>query len=186
MCYPSGGEDEKQKNKGDFSSAEEHPQKNTPHRLVMAFNVVPPANYKSSINSHTGVQHQSNTVQSLPDTLREQKSTQPITQDINEQHSLQGHLAQYENVQRARQLEQYRDIFGIAEPTKRIMDLQIIERSDFNPLNANNLHSDIYLNKDCSVDWEDIYKTDKGLVTDVDNSNVHDTLHEAIERSVGI
>lgn len=149
-------------------------------------NVVPTSNFKSAITSTTGKTHQSQIINSLPDTLREQTSAHPITQSINEQHPLQSHLQQYDQTQQSRQLQQYRDIFGIAEPTKRVMDLQIINKTDFNPLNQNNLHSDIYLNKDCSLDWEDIYKVEKGLVSEVDNGNVQDALHEKIELNLGI
>lgn len=73
-------------------------------------------------------------------------------------------------------LEQYRRIFGAAEPIKRTMELKIVEQTDFMPNalgNASNVHRDILLNKDTSIDWEDIYtgmfqikqNDDNGLLT---------------------
>lgn len=57
-------------------------------------------------------------------------------------------------------MEQYRRVFGSAEPIKREMDLQIVQSTDFVPSvlgGSSNVHRDILLNKDASVDWEDVY-----------------------------
>ncbi|KAK5778690.1 Ump1p PWA37_000034 [Arxiozyma heterogenica] len=152
----------------------------------MPLNIVPPSNFKSQINSVENATHKSNSINTLPDTLREQNGgCLPISTQLNEQHPLQQHLENYQDNEHARTMEQYREIFGIAEPMKRTMELSIVERTDFNPINENHLHSDILRNKDCTIDWEDIYPDTMG-------KNIHnnimlgDLTHGAIEKSLGL
>jgi proteasome maturation protein len=56
-------------------------------------------------------------------------------------------------------METYRRVFGAAEPIRRTMELKIVE-NDFVPTvvgGQSNIHRDILLGKDTSIDWEDIY-----------------------------
>lgn len=152
----------------------------------MSMNVVPPSNFKSQVNSVENATHKSNAIATLPDTLREQNGgCLPISTQLNNQHPLQHHLQNYQSNERARTMEQYRQIFGIAEPMKRTMELKIVQGTDFNPLNENHLHSDILKNKDCSVDWEDVYQGGMNKAIH-ENVMLGDMAHSAIEKSVGL
>lgn len=150
-------------------------------------NVVPPAEFKQQVRSTETAAHAvSNAAPALPDTLREQNGgCLPIATTLNEQHPLQHHLQNFDQTARNTSMEQYRQIFGIAEPMKRVMELEIVQKTDFNPLNENHVHSDILLNKDTSIEWEDVYNS--GI-----NDNIHrnvmlgDWTHETIEKSVGL
>lgn len=152
----------------------------------MSLNIVPSSNFKSQINSVENATHKSNSINALPDTLREQNGgCLPISTQLNEQHPLQQHLENYQANEHARTMEQYRQIFGIAEPLKRTMELNIVEKTDFNPINENHLHKDILRNKDCTIDWEDIYPGTMGKQIH-DNIMLGDMTHSAIEKSLGL
>lgn len=64
------------------------------------------------------------------------------------------------------------------------MELRIVESSDFNPLSSagGSIHRDILLNKEASVDWEDIYPG-TGLASGV---NLGADIHAKIEKQLGI
>lgn len=97
----------------------------------------------------------------LQDILRTQQGPLSIASQVNGRHPLENRLTNWEKSQRELQLEQYRRIFGAAEPIKRSMELKIVDSTDFMPQElggGTNVHRDILLNKDCSVEWEDIYK----------------------------
>ncbi|CAR28919.1 hypothetical protein ZYGR_0U02780 [Zygosaccharomyces rouxii] len=145
-------------------------------------NVVPPSNFQSQVSTDKGLS--SNAIKSLPDTLRQQNGgSVPQSSQLSNRHPLEARLQNWEETQRKRQLEQYRQIFGIAEPMKRVMDLKLVEQTDFNPLNQSNLHRDILLNKDSSIDWEDVYG--EPLVSQSGNL-LGDDVHAKIESHTGI
>lgn len=55
----------------------------------------------------------------------------------------------------------YRRVYGAGEPIKRTMELNIIEATDFKPQilgGSDGMHKDILLNREATVDWEDVYK----------------------------
>lgn len=102
---------------------------------------------------------------------------------MNNRHPLEGRVQNWEETQYNTRLEMYRRVFGAGEPIKRTMELNIIESTDFRPLvlgGADSMHKDILLNRDASVDWEDIYKG--GFES---GHNVQD-FHSEMERKVGI
>lgn len=83
-----------------------------------------------------------------------------IASQVNGRHPLEQRVQNWEQQQQALKMEQYRRLFGQAEPIRREMDLQIVSSTDFVPQvlgGSSNVHRDILLNKDASVDWEDIY-----------------------------
>lgn len=108
--------------------------------------------------------------------MRSDEGPLNISSKINNRHPLESRIQNWETTQHELKLEQYRRIFGAAEPIKRTMELKIVEQTDFMPNalgNASNVHRDILLNKDTSIDWEDIYtgmfqikqNDDNGLLT---------------------
>lgn len=119
----------------------------------------------------------------LQDILRTGEGPLNIASKVNNKHPLESRVANWEETQYETKLEMYRRIFGAGEPIKRTMDLQIIEATDFTPLavgGPSNLHKDILLNKDTSVDWEDIYKD--GFET----SNHMKDFHSEMEKKLGM
>ncbi|SMN19582.1 similar to Saccharomyces cerevisiae YBR173C UMP1 Short-lived chaperone required for correct maturation of the 20S proteasome [Maudiozyma saulgeensis] len=139
-------------------------------------NVIPGNNFNTSVSTSQDTLHQSNAIPSLPDTLRQQNGgAVPLSSQIGNHHPLQDRITNWESTQRDRQLEQYRQIFGIAEPMKRVMELEIIEKSGFNPIhnNGNSLHKDILLNKDTSIDWEDVYTTNEQITSTAVAKDIH-------------
>ncbi|KAK7676426.1 hypothetical protein QCA50_020606 [Cerrena zonata] len=102
---------------------------------------------------------------------------------INNRHPLESRINNWESTQQQTQLETYRRIFGAGEPIKRTMDLEIVDATDFKPSvlgGSANIHKDILLNKDASVDWDDIYKG--GIES---GNNVKD-FHTEMEKKMGI
>lgn len=146
-------------------------------------NIAPPSSFKSSISTDQDHNSTSNAIKTLPDTFRQQEGgAVPMSTQLNDRHPLESRIQNWEETQRNRQLEQYRQIFGIAEPMKRVMELEIVNRTDFNPLNHSSLHNDILLNKDSSIDWEDVYPS-SGLQS---GNVLNDDVHAQIERKAGI
>ncbi|CCH59275.1 hypothetical protein TBLA_0B04380 [Henningerozyma blattae CBS 6284] len=163
--------------------------------MSLNMNIVPQNNNLSSINSTSTTESNKQTTKeqtaaklfSLPDRLRDnQGGAVPLTTQLNDRHPLEARLNNWEDTQFNRQMNQYRQIFGISEPMKKIMDLKLVENTHFNPLNNNaqNIHKDILLNKDCSIDWEDIY-TDGFNGSDISMLGGSD-MHSKIEHNVGI
>lgn len=145
-------------------------------------NIVPSNDFKSSVASDKTGEFQSNAAPSLPDVFREQVGARPMNSQLNDRHPLESRIRNWEETQHRRQLEQYKQIFGIAEPMKRVMELQLVEKSDFNPLNHSDLHKDILLNKEASIDWEDIYPASEFT----SGMGVSDDIHTKIEKKAGI
>lgn len=117
----------------------------------------------------------------LQDTLRTNEGPLSIASKINNRHPLEARLANWEKNEIDTKMETYRRIFGAAEPIRRTMELQIVE-SDFVPRAVggdarNNIHRDILLGKDTSLDWEDIY-------TGRDEIDVN--FHSEMEKKMGI
>ncbi|ODQ79821.1 hypothetical protein BABINDRAFT_13428 [Babjeviella inositovora NRRL Y-12698] len=117
----------------------------------------------------------------LQDILRAEQGPLSIASQLNNRHPLEARIANWEKTQHDAKLEQYRRIFGAGEPIKRTMELQIVENTDFKPQllgGSSNLHRDILLGKDTSIDWEDVY-------TGSEFSNIGG-FHTEMERKVGI
>lgn len=150
-------------------------------------NIIPKSDFKSKVSTDQDKYHTSNAVPSLPDTLRQQNGgTVSMASQLNDRHPLESRLKNWNETQHNRNLEQYRQIFGIAEPMKRVMELNIVESTDFKPLNVNghsSIHNDILMNRDSSIDWEDIYP---GTGLQISGNMVGDDIHTQIERKVGI
>lgn len=144
--------------------------------------IVPDNNQQSSVSTTTfGEVAQS--APALQDTFKAQQGPLSIASQLNNRHPLEGRVQNWEDTQHNTRLEMYRRVFGAGEPIKRTMELNIIEASDFRPAvlgGADSMHKDILLNRDASVDWEDIYKGgfDSGR-------NVQD-FHSEMERQMGI
>ncbi|CAI4271684.1 BAF_collapsed_G0003690.mRNA.1.CDS.1 [Saccharomyces cerevisiae] len=147
-------------------------------------NIVPQDTFKSQVSTDQDKSVLSSAVPSLPDTLRQQEGgAVPLSTQLNDRHPLESTLKNWETTQRKRQMEQYRQIFGIAEPMKRTMEMEIVNRTDFNPFSTNgSIHRDILLNKECSIDWEDVYPG-TGLQA---STMVGDDVHSKIEKQLGI
>lgn len=146
-------------------------------------NIAPSSSYKTSISTADRKETSSNALAALPDTFRRQEGgAVPLSSQLSDRHPLEARLQNWEQTQRNRQLEQYRQIFGVAEPMKRVMELEIVERTDFNPLNQTSLHRDILLNKEASIDWEDVYPGTGPRSGHV----LGDDVHASIERCTGI
>lgn len=161
------------------------PWTNLRHVPARVMNIVPPSSHKSTVSTAQDPSASSNAVSALPDTFRQQQGgAVPLSTQLNDRHPLESRLQNWEQTERKRQLEQYRQIFGVAEPMKRVMELEIVDRTDFNPLNHSSLHHDILLNKDCTIGWEDVYP---GTGLDSQSGNVlGDSVHSHIERRAGI
>lgn len=124
----------------------------------------------------------------VPDTLRLQAGgAVPLSSQVNDRHPLENRVRNWEATQHKRQLEQYRNVFGVAEPMRRVMELGIVDATDFNPvssaLGSSSIHRDILMNKEASVDWEDVYSGSQGLLS---GNMVGDEVHTQIERKAGI
>ena len=142
-----------------------------------------PKGHQDRVSTSQGV---TSNAASLPDTLRMQEGgAVPLSSQLNDRHPLMHRVQNWEETQHRRQLEQYRYIFGLAEPMRRMMEIGIVDATDFNPVSQgqSSIHRDILMNKETSVDWEDIYPENNGLLS---GNMVGDDVHTQIERKVGI
>ncbi|SCU93669.1 LAFA_0F17612g1_1 [Lachancea sp. 'fantastica'] len=156
--------------------------------------IVPNQNYQTNVSSLSGSQPASNAAPALPDTLRSQNGgAAPLTSRMNGKHPLEAKLQNWDTTQRQRDLQQYRQVFGLAEPMKREMELAIVRNSDFNPLSLGtengfsspaSMHRDILLNREASVDWEDVYPGSSSM--GIGGVSLGADVHGAIERSLNI
>lgn len=122
--------------------------------------VIPDNSHKSSINS-TSFGEAAVSAPGLQDILKNGEGPLNLASKINNRHPLESRINNWEKTQRETQLETYRRVFGAGDPIKRTMELNIVEATDFKPEvlgGSSNLHRDVLLNKEASVDWEDIYK----------------------------
>lgn len=126
--------------------------------------IVPEGNQHSNISS-VKFGEVAPSAPALQDILRTQEGPLNIASQVNGRHPLEHRVQNWEQQQQDLKMEQYRRIFGQAEPIKREMDLKIVSSTDFVPGvlgGASNVHRDILLNKDASVDWEDVYTGECG------------------------
>ncbi|SCU84755.1 LADA_0D03598g1_1 [Lachancea dasiensis] len=148
--------------------------------------VVPTQDFKTSVSTNSQNKPSSSVVSALPDTFRCQDGgATPLSTQTNGKHPLESKLKNWDQTQRNRDLEQYRRVFGIAEPMKREMELAIVQNTDFNPLSeraGSGLHQDILLNREACVDWEDVYPG-SGIIGGV---SMGMDVHGSIEKSLGI
>ncbi|ODV59840.1 Ump1p [Ascoidea rubescens DSM 1968] len=143
--------------------------------------IIPENSQLSSINNQEGGES-SYSAPGLND-LFKNGGPSSLSDKINDRHPLENQIKNWESTQLDLKMEQYRRLFGLAEPLKRTMELEIVNRIDFRPEilgGTSNLHRDILLNKDCSIDWEDIYQSG------IDNNEFSTNFHSEMERKMGI
>lgn len=119
----------------------------------------------------------------LQDALRTQQGPLNIASKLNNRHPLESRVQNWDATQQETKLEMYRRVFGAGEPIKRTMELNIVDMTDCKPEvlgGSDTLHRDILLNRETSVDWEDIYRG--GLEG---GYHVQD-FHSEMERRMGI
>lgn len=156
-------------------------------RSQSIMSIIPSKSYQSSVSSISNSHAASNAAPALPDALRHQDGgSAPLSSQLNGKHPLEKSIQNWDQTQRERNMQQYKQVFGVAEPLRREMELQIVQNSDFNPLssltNGSSIHRDILLNKEASVDWEDIYPG-TGLTGGV---NLGADVHGSIEKQLGL
>lgn len=120
---------------------------------------MPENTYKSSIKP-TDFGSTAAHAPGLPDKLKNQQGPGNLSSKINNLHPLENRIQNWETTELNTRLETYRRVFGAGEPIKRTMELNIVN-NDFRPSvlgGPDPLHRDILLNKDTSIDWEDVYK----------------------------
>ena len=84
-----------------------------------------------------------------------------IASKLNDRHPLETRIQNWETTQNATRLEMYRRVFGAGEPIKRTMELSVVDATDYKPAllgGSDGLHRDILLNREATVDWEDVYR----------------------------
>ncbi|KAF7196603.1 Proteasome maturation factor UMP1, partial [Pseudocercospora fuligena] len=75
-------------------------------------------------------------------------------------HPLESRLSQWRTQQENLKMEMLRRQFGIAEPVKRQMELQIVRAGEWRPAvfgATAGLHADILSGRDCEIGWEDVF-----------------------------
>lgn len=119
----------------------------------------------------------------LKDALRNQEGPANLASQVNNRHPLEQRTQDWERTQFETRLEMYRRIFGAGEPIKRNMELNMVEAADSRPQilgGSSNLHKDVLLNKDASLDWEDVYSGGFNQGESVPD------FHTEMERKMGI
>lgn len=89
---------------------------------------------------------------------------QPAAQNFNGSHPLEQRVANWRANEEAFKMQLLQRSQGAAEPIRRQMEIQLVEKSTFVPEivgGPSNLHLDILRNQDASIDWEDVHKDDQ-------------------------
>ena len=99
-------------------------------------------------------------------------------------HPLEARLVQWRTQQHELRQSLLRRQFGIAEPVKRAMELQIVRAGEWRPMclggsgGGGGVHQDILTGRDCEIDWEDVF--------DGGDMRNHVDFHTEMERHLGI
>jgi len=123
----------------------------------MSLRVVPASGHASTVSSVANSKG-APSVRSVPDALRN-RGPYSVSADVNSNHPLEARLKQWDETQYNLKMEQLRRLYGAAEPIKRGMEIKMC--ADYKPMQLggpSNLHKDILENRDCSINWEDVYK----------------------------
>lgn len=157
-------------------------------------NFIPGSDFKSSISTHQTT-HTSNAVPSLPDKLRSQDGG-CVPMQMKElsnagKHPLESRITNWNNQQEQLKLQQYKQIFGLAEPMKRVVEAKIIDSTDsFKPLltdsNATSIHQDIVKNKEFDIEWEDVYNPSTNPDCLSTFNTINNNVHTKIENHLGL
>ncbi|QIW98848.1 hypothetical protein AMS68_004366 [Peltaster fructicola] len=132
----------------------------------MAMRIVPAAAHSNSTKSTLSAP----SAPGLPDTLRRNLSpslkadtAELTTSQTSSTHPLESRLVAWRKQQESLKMEMLRRHYGIAEPVKRQMELQIVSAGEWRPAalgagqGSANVHSEILQGRDCEIAWEDIY-----------------------------
>lgn len=146
--------------------------------------VVPEDTNRSVVNSAelgTPAEH----TPALHDVLKSGNGPVNVASMINNRHPLESRIQNWDRNQQDFKMEMYRRTFGAGEPIKRSMELAIVDATEFRPLvlgngTTNCIHKEILLNKDSTVDWEDVYTG--GL----ESGFVPKDFHSEMEKRMGI
>lgn len=112
----------------------------------------------------------------MPDTLRN-GGPRSVATEVNSHHPLEARLKHWDETQMNLKMEGLRRLYGAAEPIRRGMEVRMCAVrlslacaggeqcaddgvQDYKPLQLggpSNLHKDILENRDCLLDWEDVY-----------------------------
>lgn len=112
--------------------------------------------YASSVST-TGFTKGAPSVHSVPDTMR---CRHLAASGIVASHPLENRLKKWDETRHILKMESLRRLYGAAEPVRREMELRIAG-ADYKPAQlggGTNLHYDILMNRDCTIEWEDIFK----------------------------
>lgn len=158
----------------------QHPQ-HTPMKLSIA-----PAESQPSEVRNTQFAPAAPSAPGLVDTLRAQGPVS-IASQLNNRHPIESRILNWEENTTRAKTETHRRVFGMADPIKREMELNIVKQSEFRPQvlgGSSNIHSDILLNKDTSIDWEDVYTHSSDLL--LHNTANSSPLHTEMEHTLRI
>lgn len=84
----------------------------------------------------------------------------PNQRAVQSSHPLDGRLAGWRATQEELKMESLNRTFGMAEPIRRGMELRIAQAGEWRPQilgGSARVHSDILSNRDCEIDWEDVF-----------------------------
>ncbi|KAI9252137.1 proteasome maturation factor UMP1-domain-containing protein [Sporodiniella umbellata] len=138
----------------------------------MALRIVPDA-YPETVKSTLNTTH---TEYGGHDAFR--YGTRSIKTEVLPNHPLESRLSQWEETQWELKLNLARQAYGMHAPVKLMMERSIVEKRQRTPaMPSSNLHLDILMGKDETIDYED-FLNDPSLSTDsVD-------LHVSMERKL--
>jgi len=122
----------------------------------MSLRIIPSAAHSTSVSS-VSTNKGAPSISSVPDTLRN-SGPHSVSTDVNARHPLEARLKNWDETQMNLKMEGLRRLYGAAEPIRRGMEVRMC--ADYKPIQLggpSNLHKDILENRDCSIDWEDIY-----------------------------
>lgn len=151
------------------------PNPSTNNLSNQSLRLVPPLSHPQSTHPELGAP----SAPGVHDTLRSNlslstpapKSSSSGHLDLQSSHPLESRLAQWRAQQDALKMEMLRRQFGIAEPVKRGMELNIVRAGEWRPMclgggvgfggGGGGLHADILAGRDTEIGWEDVFTGDE-------------------------
>ncbi len=135
--------------------------------LHQALRITPSTSHRASTTNLTTIIPTSNFSKGAPsapgihDSIRSSNSDVASATSTHSAHPLEARLLGWQSTQQSLKMIALRRTFGIAEPVRRGMELNIANSGEWKPKvlgGSAGVHGDILAGRDMEMTWEDVYK----------------------------
>lgn len=135
--------------------------------LHQALRITPATSHRTSTTNLTTIVPTSNFSKGAPsapgihDSIRAHNSAISSPASTQSAHPLEARLLGWQSTQQSLKMVALRRTYGIAEPVRRGMELNIANSGEWKPKvlgGSEGIHGDILAGRDMEMTWEDVYK----------------------------